>query len=208
MCSPTTSPTSPSACPDDRRGFVQANRFVHAGDWLKRGAPLATKLAGQTAGILGLGRIGKAIAERLSAMGMKIAYTGRKPQNVPYKFIADLKGLAAASDFLIVACPGGEATRNIVNAEVLAALGKKGRSSTSPGARSSTSRRSCARCKTALSRARSRRIRRRAEHPGALLRWTTSCCCRMSAARRRRRARRWVTFARRTSTRGSRESRC
>jgi len=108
------------------RGFVQANRFVHAGDWLKRGAPLATKLAGRTAGILGLGRIGKAIAERLSAMGMKIAYTGRKPQDVPYKFIADLKGLAAASDFLIVACPGGEATRNIVNAEVLAALGKKG----------------------------------------------------------------------------------
>jgi lactate dehydrogenase-like 2-hydroxyacid dehydrogenase len=108
------------------RGFVQANRFVHAGDWLKRGAPLATKLAGRTAGILGLGRIGKAIAERLSAMGMKIAYTGRKPQDVPYKFIADLKGLAAASDFLIVACPGGEATRNIVNAEGLAALGKKG----------------------------------------------------------------------------------
>src|SRR4030095_10911982 len=97
-----------------------------AGDWLKRGAPLATKLAGRTAGILGLGRIGKAIAERLSAMGMKIAYTGRKTQDVPYKIIADPNGLARASDFLIVACPGGEATRNIVNAEVLAALGKKG----------------------------------------------------------------------------------
>ena len=108
------------------RGFVQANRFVHAGDWLKRGAPLATKLAGKTAGILGLGRIGTAIAERLSAMGMKIAYTGRKPQDVPYKFVPELKGLATVSDFLIVACPGGAATKNIVNAEVLAALGKKG----------------------------------------------------------------------------------
>ena len=108
------------------RGFVHANRFVHAGQWQKRGAPLATKLAGKTAGILGLGRIGKAIAQRLSAMGMEIAYTGRKPQDVPYKFIPDLKGLAAASDFLIVACPGGAATKNIVNAEVLAALGKKG----------------------------------------------------------------------------------
>src|SRR5436190_3280227 len=107
------------------RGFVRANRFVHAGEWQKRGAPLATKLAGKTAGVLGLGRIGKAIAQRLSAMGMKIAYTGRKPQDVPYQFVPDLKGLAASSDFLIVACPGGAATRNIVNADVLAALGKK-----------------------------------------------------------------------------------
>ncbi|HVN35252.1 MAG TPA: 2-hydroxyacid dehydrogenase [Casimicrobiaceae bacterium] len=108
------------------RGFVRANRFVHAGEWLKRGAELTTKLSGKTAGILGLGRIGKAIAQRLSAMGMKIAYTGRKPQDVPYRFVPDLQALAAESDFLIVACPGGAATKNIVNAEVLAALGKKG----------------------------------------------------------------------------------
>ncbi len=108
------------------RGFVRANRFVHAGEWQRRGAELTTKLGGKTAGILGLGRIGKAIAQRLSAMGMQIAYTGRKPQSVPYKFIPDLDALAAASEFLIVACPGGAATKNIVNAEVLAALGKKG----------------------------------------------------------------------------------
>ncbi len=108
------------------RGFVRANRFVHSGEWLKKGPELATKLAGRTAGILGLGRIGKAIAQRLAAMGMQIAYCGRKPQEVPYRYVAELKALAAASDFLIVACPGGAATRNIVNAEVLAALGKKG----------------------------------------------------------------------------------
>jgi len=108
------------------RGFVRANRYVQAGEWGRRGHELATKLAGRTAGILGLGRIGKAIAQRLSAMGMKIAYTGRKPQDVPYRFIAGLEGLAAASDFLIVACPGGTATKNIVNAAVLAALGRKG----------------------------------------------------------------------------------
>ena len=108
------------------RGFVRLNRFVHAGEWLKRGPELTTKLAGKTVGILGLGRIGKAIAERLSAMGMKIAYTGRKPQDVPYRFIPELTALAAASDFLVVACPGGTATKNIVNADVLAALGKKG----------------------------------------------------------------------------------
>jgi lactate dehydrogenase-like 2-hydroxyacid dehydrogenase len=108
------------------RGFGAAERYVRAGDWGRRAFPLTTKLGGRTAGILGLGRIGKAIAQRLSAMGMRIAYTGRKPQDVPYRYVADLKGLAAESDFLIVACPGGAATRNIVNAEVLAALGKKG----------------------------------------------------------------------------------
>jgi len=108
------------------RGFVRLNRFVHAGDWLKRGPELTTKLAGKTVGILGLGRIGKAIAQRLSAMGMKIAYTGRKPQDVPYRFVAELEALAATADFLVVACPGGEATKNIVNGKVLAALGKKG----------------------------------------------------------------------------------
>ena len=59
-------------------------------------------------------------------MGMKVAYTGRKPQDVAYRFVADLKTLAAESDFLVVACPGGAATKNIVDAGVLAALGKKG----------------------------------------------------------------------------------
>ena len=108
------------------RGFVRLNRFVHAGEWTKRAPELQTKLAGQKVGILGLGRIGKAIAARCVAMGMKIAYTGRKAQHVPYEFVPDLKSLAAAVDFLVVACPGGEATRNIVNAEVLEALGKKG----------------------------------------------------------------------------------
>jgi lactate dehydrogenase-like 2-hydroxyacid dehydrogenase len=108
------------------RGFVRANRFVHAGEWLKRGPELTTKLGGRTVGILGLGRIGKAIAARVTAMGMKVAYTGRRPQDVPYAYCADLAALAAASDFLVVACPGGPATRNLVDAGVLAALGKKG----------------------------------------------------------------------------------
>ena len=57
---------------------------------------------------------------------MEVAYTGRKPQDVSYRFLPDLKSLASDVDFLVVACPGGPATRNLVNAEVLAALGKKG----------------------------------------------------------------------------------
>jgi lactate dehydrogenase-like 2-hydroxyacid dehydrogenase len=108
------------------RGFVRLNRFVQAGEWTKRGPELTTKLGGRTVGILGLGRIGKAIAERVSAMGMKVAYTGRSQQDVAYRYIPDLKALAAESDFLVVACPGGAETRNIVDARVLGALGKKG----------------------------------------------------------------------------------
>lgn len=108
------------------RGFVRLNRFVQAGEWEKKGPDLMTKLGGRKVGILGLGRIGKAIARRVAAMEMKVAYTGRKPQDVPYEYVRDLKSLAAAVDFLVVACPGGDATRNIVDAGVLAALGKKG----------------------------------------------------------------------------------
>jgi lactate dehydrogenase-like 2-hydroxyacid dehydrogenase len=108
------------------RGFIRANRFVHAGHWLKRGPELTTRLSGRTVGILGLGRIGKAIAERVTAMQMHVAYTGRRAQQVPYEFVGDLEGLASRSDFLVVACPGGPATRHLVNERVLAALGGKG----------------------------------------------------------------------------------
>ena len=109
------------------RGFVRLNRFVHAGEWLKRGPELTTKLGGKTVGILGLGRIGKAIAQRVSRDGHegrlhRPQAAGRAVSNTS----RDLKALAAAVDFLVVACPGGAATKNIVNADVLAALGKKG----------------------------------------------------------------------------------
>ena len=108
------------------RGFVRLNRFAQAGEWEKRGPELTTKLGGRKVGVLGLGRIGKAIAQRVAAMGMKVAYTGRKPQDVPYEYMSDLRSLAAAVDFLVVACPGGPATKNIVDSGVLAALGKRG----------------------------------------------------------------------------------
>ena len=108
------------------RGFAVANRLARAGEWPTRGPRLTTKLAGKTVGILGLGRIGKAIASRVQVMGMKVLYTGRHAQDVPYQFIPDLTALAAAVDFLVVSCPGGPATRNLVGGPVLAALGAKG----------------------------------------------------------------------------------
>ena len=108
------------------RGFVRANRFVHSGEWLRRGPDLTSKLGGRMVGIVGLGRIGKAIAERAQAMQMRVAYTGRKPRDVPYQYVDDIRSLAAEVDFLVVACPGGPATRHLVDERVLAALGRKG----------------------------------------------------------------------------------
>ncbi len=109
------------------RGFVAADRFVRSGQWLSGAPPLTTCLGGKKAGVLGLGRIGRAIARRLEAMGMSIAYTTRRPQpDVPWRHVPDLRALAAEVDFLIVACPGGPATSKLVDANVLAALGSKG----------------------------------------------------------------------------------
>ncbi len=108
------------------RGFVRLNRFVQAGGWHKQGPELTTKLGGKTVGILGLGRIGKSIAARVTAMGMQVAYTDRAPQDLPHRFLPTLEALAAASDFLVVSCPGGAATKNLVGADVLRALGSKG----------------------------------------------------------------------------------
>jgi lactate dehydrogenase-like 2-hydroxyacid dehydrogenase len=108
------------------RRLLEANRFLHAGHWRQGPFPLAAALGGKRAGIVGLGRIGAAIARRLQAFGMHIAYHGRRPQSVPYAYHAELTSLAEASDFLILACPGGRETHHLVNEAVLSALGPEG----------------------------------------------------------------------------------
>jgi len=109
------------------RGFVAADRFVRSGRWRSGPPPLTTCLSGKKAGVLGLGRIGRAIARRLEALGLEVAYTTRAPQpDVRWRHVPDLLDLAAEVDFLVVACPGGPATHNLVDARVLAALGPKG----------------------------------------------------------------------------------
>jgi lactate dehydrogenase-like 2-hydroxyacid dehydrogenase len=83
--------------------------------------------AGSQAGIVGLGKIGMAIATRLQALGMRIGYFGRRrKEGVDYPFFADLEGLAAWSDILLVATPGGPETEGLISARVLAALGPEG----------------------------------------------------------------------------------
>ena len=110
------------------RRLPQAERYLRAGQWTAKGAfPLSPSLRGRTVGILGLGRIGKAIARRVSAFGLDVVYYGRNPQaDVRYRYYSSLIDMAKASDILIVVAPGGPGTRHIINAEVLKALGPDG----------------------------------------------------------------------------------
>jgi hydroxypyruvate reductase len=110
------------------RRVPQADRHVRENRWAEQGPmPLATKVSGKRLGIVGLGRIGKAIAQRAQGFGMSIAYTGRTQQaGVSFPYYPTAKALAANVEFLIVITPGGEGTRRMINAEVLQALGPKG----------------------------------------------------------------------------------
>ncbi|MET1756372.1 2-hydroxyacid dehydrogenase [Novosphingobium sp. RD2P27] len=109
------------------RRIPQADRFVREGGWLSGKFPLSPTLRGRRIGILGLGAIGKAIARRLEAFGVPIAYHGRSRQrDVSYEYHATPTALAAVSDVLIAIVPGGPATKHLVDAEVLAALGPDG----------------------------------------------------------------------------------
>jgi lactate dehydrogenase-like 2-hydroxyacid dehydrogenase len=109
------------------RRIVVADRFVRDGLWPKGAFPLATKVGGATMGIVGLGRIGKAVAKRAEAFGMRIAYFGRRRQSdVDYPFFEDLVALARESDYLMLTCPGGPATRHLIDAAVIEALGPEG----------------------------------------------------------------------------------
>jgi lactate dehydrogenase-like 2-hydroxyacid dehydrogenase len=110
------------------RQLPAADRYVRAGHWEDKGPmPLARKMSGSRLGIVGMGRIGQAIAQRAQAFGMTIAYTSRSAKaGLPWRYESDLKTLAADSDFLVLITPGGAGTRHLVNAEVLQALGPKG----------------------------------------------------------------------------------
>ena len=109
------------------REFPQAERYLRAGKWLKGGYPLSATLRDRTVGIVGLGRIGKAIAKRVEAFGVPVVYHSRNPQkDVSYKYYAKLVDMAKDVDTLIVITPGGPATQHLINAEVLAALGPRG----------------------------------------------------------------------------------
>ena len=109
------------------RQYPQCELHLRAGKWAEKGPyPLTCSLGGKTMGILGLGRIGEAVAKRAMACGMKIRYHNRNRKDVPYPYDPDPVTLAKNSDVLMVVTPGGAETKGLVNAKVLDALGPKG----------------------------------------------------------------------------------
>jgi lactate dehydrogenase-like 2-hydroxyacid dehydrogenase len=109
------------------REIPAAERFLRSGSWKTRAYRLARKVSGSRLGLIGLGRIGSAVARRAEGFGMIIAYTDlcEKP-SVPYRYYASLLDLAANTDFLVASAYGGATTRHLVNAAVLNALGPEG----------------------------------------------------------------------------------
>jgi lactate dehydrogenase-like 2-hydroxyacid dehydrogenase len=109
------------------RELPQSDRYLRAGKWLEKHYPLTTTLRGRKVGILGLGRIGKAIGKRLDAFGIEVAYHGRSRQaDVSYRHYPSLVEMARDVDVLMCVAPGGAETKHLVNAEVLTALGPNG----------------------------------------------------------------------------------
>jgi lactate dehydrogenase-like 2-hydroxyacid dehydrogenase len=108
------------------RGFRQLDRLCREGVW-REAIPQPPNVSGKKLGILGLGTIGQKIAKRAAAFDMEVGYHNRKPrEGATQRYFDDLKSLATWADFLVLAAPGGPATKHLVNAEVLDALGPQG----------------------------------------------------------------------------------
>jgi lactate dehydrogenase-like 2-hydroxyacid dehydrogenase len=109
------------------RKIPQGDAYVRSGQWTKKNMDLATSLTGKTVGILGFGRIGRAVAQRAIAFETKVAYSDVSPASgFAFDFYPDAPALAKASDILVVTVAGGAATKNIVGAQVLESLGPNG----------------------------------------------------------------------------------
>jgi lactate dehydrogenase-like 2-hydroxyacid dehydrogenase len=110
------------------REFPQAERFLRSGRWAQGDYPLSkATLRNRTVGLVGMGRIGQAIARRLDAMQVPVVYHSRRPAaGVTHRHYPKLIDMARDVDVLLVVTPGGEGTRNLINAEVLAALAADG----------------------------------------------------------------------------------
>ena len=109
------------------RELLRDDAWVRAGNWEAKGnSPLTRSADNQTIGILGMGRIGQAIAAKLAPWNPTILYHTRSEKDVPYQYVDDLTKMAEACDVLIIITPGGAATHHLVNGEVMNALGPNG----------------------------------------------------------------------------------
>jgi lactate dehydrogenase-like 2-hydroxyacid dehydrogenase len=112
---------------DAARGGSASDRFLRRGEWVKGTFPLTTRVSGKRLGIVGLGRIGRAIARRAAGFDLEIRYHNRRPvSGVPYSYVSSLVELARWCDFLVVASAGGAQSRGLISAQVLDALGPEG----------------------------------------------------------------------------------
>jgi lactate dehydrogenase-like 2-hydroxyacid dehydrogenase len=109
------------------RELPQADRFLRDGKWLRGPYHLTQTLRDRTIGMVGMGRIGRAIAKRIAAFDVPVVYHSRNPRDgVDYRYYRDLKTMAGDVDTLIAIVPGGAATHNMIDAGILAALGPRG----------------------------------------------------------------------------------
>jgi lactate dehydrogenase-like 2-hydroxyacid dehydrogenase len=109
------------------RKLVHLDQYVRAGRWATEGNPPLTRtIQGKTVGILGLGRIGQAIADRLAVFDAVVLYHSRSAKDVAFEYVDDLREMAKRADCLIVITPGGPGTRHLVDADVIEALGPQG----------------------------------------------------------------------------------
>jgi|TARA_B100001059_G_scaffold58987_1_gene54285 lactate dehydrogenase-like 2-hydroxyacid dehydrogenase len=106
--------------------IVAADNFARNNSWAKGEFPLTKKFTGTKLGIVGMGRIGKAIAKRAEAFDCEISYHSRNKKDVKYKYYSDLNALAKDVDTLCVITPGGKETEKLINKEILSSLGKNG----------------------------------------------------------------------------------
>ena len=112
---------------DSARQLALGDRFVREGRWAEANLPLGRRVSGKRLGIVGLGRIGEAVAKRSAGFDMAVRYHNRRPvAGSPYEYEANLLELARWADFLVLSCPGGPQTQNLIDRAVLDALGAKG----------------------------------------------------------------------------------
>jgi lactate dehydrogenase-like 2-hydroxyacid dehydrogenase len=109
------------------RQIPQGDRYVREGRWLKGGMPLTQTMQKRRVGIVGMGRIGQAIAKRIESFNCTVAYMGpRKKADLPYQHFTTTEALGEWADIMIAACPGGKATEKVISRAALEALGKDG----------------------------------------------------------------------------------
>jgi hydroxypyruvate reductase len=113
---------------DVGRRITDGDRYIRAGRWSSDGRmPVTRRISGRKLGILGLGHIGAEIAKRGRAFDMEIFYHNRRPRgDLPYCYVGSVNDLARMVDILVIATPGGEGTRHLVDDDVLNALGPEG----------------------------------------------------------------------------------